>query len=162
MVISGIIQLILNGLFFYVMRGEFPDKYLLLKLSAVQVVSILAYLLCIIAFLHGDVSILTAILSASSIFCVVLGIIVLKEKISVVQGIAVLLIISESIGISFDGNRSAEEKKKRYLWLALTLAATLLLGIWAFLSKVMLLEVKPNELSFFNSILSFSLLTPYL
>jgi drug/metabolite transporter (DMT)-like permease len=53
------------------------------------------------------------------------------------------------------------KKKKRVLWLSLTLIATVLWGIWAFLSKAMLSEVIPYELSFFNSPLSLVLLTPY-
>ena len=161
MVISGIIQLALNFAFFLTMKGSFPAGIILLKLSLVQIVSTLAYLLYIIALLHGNVSILTAILSASSIFSVVLGIIVLGEKISVPQAIGVLLIIAGSIGISFDGKTAEEDKKKRILWLTLTIAATILWGVWAFLSKVVLSEVKPYELSFFNSLLSFILLTPY-
>lgn len=161
MIISGVVQFILNGVFFLIMKGDFPAGHLLLKLSLVQIVSTLAYLFYIVALLHGNVSILTAILSTSSIFSVLLGIIVLGERISAIQAAGVILMIAGSIGISFDGKTGEEDKKKRFLWLSLTLIATVLWGFWAFLSKVMLSEVKPYELSFFNSSLSFILLTPY-
>jgi uncharacterized membrane protein len=47
----------------------------------VQIVSTLTYLFYVIVLLHGNVSILFAILSAFSIFNVVLGIVVLGENI---------------------------------------------------------------------------------
>ncbi|MDD3803497.1 MAG: EamA family transporter [bacterium] len=161
MVISGIVQLSLNAAFFLVMKGTIPAGMTLLKLSAVQVVSTLAYVLYILALLNGNVSVLTAIISSSSIFSVVLGIVILGEKMSLPQATGVILIIAGSIGISFEKKTKAEDKQKKHLWLALTFAATILWGVWAFLSKIMLSQVKVYELSFFNSSLSFLLLTPY-
>lgn len=161
MVLSGIVQLFLNALFFLIMKGSLPDVSLLAKLSAVQAVSILAYLSYVIALLHGNVSVLTAIISASSVFSVVMGVFVLGEKMSPSQLAGVILIIAGSVGISFEGKSREEKESKRTLWLTLTLISTVLWGVWAFLSKVMLSEVKPYELSFFNSSLSFLILTPY-
>lgn len=163
MIISGSIQLLLNLTVFIVMKGHFPTGTLFVKVFFLQMISSAAYLVYIIALMYGPVSVLVAILSASSVFSVVLGRIVLHEIPTTLQYVAITLVIAGSIAISFE-KRSGEAPvhSKKSIWLTFAILATVLWGVWAFLSKVVLSEIKPYELTFFNSTLSPIFLLPYL
>ncbi|MEO0288829.1 MAG: DMT family transporter [candidate division WOR-3 bacterium] len=161
MIISGITQIFLTFTFFKVMNGQFPHGLTILKLSFIQILSTIAYLSYVIALYYGNVSIITAIISSSSIFTLLLGTLVLKEKISFLQFTGIILVISGSIGISYERKLDIQDNKK-ILWLILTVIATILWGIWAFLIKIMVSQIKPFELSFFNSTFSFVFLSPYI
>ncbi len=161
MLISSVIQIFLNFLFFRILNGQFPGLNIILKLSLVQILSAIAYLFYVIALYYGNVSIITAIISSSSIFTVLLGTFILKEKIGYLQYFGIFLIILGSFGISYEKNKISKDEKK-FLWLLLTIISTVLWGIWAFLIKVVVSDVKPFELSFFNSTFSFIFLLPYI
>lgn len=162
MIISSVIGIALSFLIFIILNGSFPSGGLFLRVFLLQIISSAAYLLYIIALLHGPVSIITAILASSSLFSVILGSAVLKESISIIQYMGIVMIITGSIGISYEKkNEDYIKDHKRSLWLILTLIAAVLWGIWAFLSKMILSDIAPYELGFANSLISPLLLLPY-
>ncbi|MEO0234392.1 MAG: DMT family transporter [candidate division WOR-3 bacterium] len=161
MFISGTTQILLTFIFFKIMNGKLPEVLTIFKLSFIQILSTIAYLSYVIALYYGNVSIITAIISSSSIFTFLLGTLVLKEKISFFQFLGIILVIVGSIGISYE-KKSNTQNNKKILWLTLTVIATILWGIWAFLIKIMVSHIKPFELSFFNSTFSFVFLLPYM
>ncbi len=128
---NAIVSFPIALILFFVFRGNFPDIRNVPILLFIQSMSALAFLFFFLALVNGPVSIVGSIVAGYSVITVLGGLFFLNERLSVFQYIAVFMIISGSVLITYH----SERKKGSKLWILWTILATLLWGIWALFTK---------------------------
>ncbi len=159
-IINAIFSLPVAYIFFIYMNGSIPMSPILIKAIIIQGVSAIAFLFFFLALLSGPVSIIAPIVSGYSVVSIIGGMLFLKEMPTLIQFIAIIIIIIGSVTICLEPKSNKHGKGR--MWIIWTLLATLLWGTWSIVSKTLVNEIEPVTMTLIFGIVAPFVWMPYI
>ncbi len=159
-IINAIFSLPIAYIFYIYMNGSIPMSPILIKAFVIQGVSAIAFLFFFLALLTGPVSVIAPIVSGYSVVSILGGMIFLKEMPTIIQFIAIIIIIIGSVTICLEPKSNKHGKGR--IWILWTISATLLWGIWSVVSKTLVNDIEPVTMILIFGIIAPIVWMPYI
>ncbi len=161
LILNALFTLPVSLLYFIIFRGHLPGYAMLLKTALIQSISVIAMLFMFLAMTEGPVSVISSVVAGYSAIGVLGGAFILKEMPTGIQYAGIVTVLSGTIAICYIP-RIKGRTAKPGLWIMWTILATVLWGVWSFMTKTIVNDIDPWTIGLIFAVIAPVIWLPYI